>query len=775
MDFWETIEKDDFFKAFLEGADEGKIHEQISKGLLVADQLAKLSEGIGLLDKELMKQVTDHYEDLISQATCIEKLEDVLNVMQPHIQYLLVAVDRLSSKIVEPYNKIQCQTRMLNNLHATSDLLRRGVRISQLIKRLQNHIKAGPQELTKAAKVLSELDEMSSDVDLTHLEAIDKDLRLSRHHRADVDRQARQLLIDGLASQNQTQVENALLVFHNLGLLQNTLKQVMSSSKEMVASKLRAELDFHSLTQQLQPTSAPKKSGPGGPGRAPLVTPGKSAEFRSSLWGAIEKSLECVFVETKKAATLQKQLSSSSILTPHAKDIDSECSKFWDDVLKIFGEELSKASQSSIFIQQTLEGEYPKLIKQYLEMCNRMQAFNSQQKGSLFASGSAQQYTLNRKVVNSFENAYLARSMSRLFDPVNNMFTTEDGIPSHDSIDNLLRTVLNELTVSMVDSHLNKVVASNVANTIKLLCTKCEHQAVTGTDAIQFIEAPTSGQLLNASLVDILHYFTLQTKRRVGNINGLSSEASTIIFDALENCSSLAIAIIVPVVTAIESAVEAILLTMHNEDFSQNDDNKAEAPCSLYVKELQSFLSRVSSQYLTLFKWSEVVAESVKPAAERCLDLFVRLACLVRPLGSLGRLKLAADFTQMEMAIGFLSIPSELGRPYRMLRSLKPLLFQTPEDISKCPMLGDILPHSLVLTLLFAFGPNEMQSPHVSAGWSVKFYSNWLDENKSERKRLELIDGALQGYAKAVSASGKTSYHFVYPIMVELLQAGSAV
>ena len=181
--------------------------------------------GIGLLDKELLKQVTDHYEDLISQATCIEKLEDILNVMQPHIQYLLIAVERLNSKIVEPYNKIHSQTRMLNNLHATSDLLRRGVRISQLIKRLQTHMKGGPQELTKAARVLCELgnlnlvmgsecknkssfsiDEMSNDVDLTHLEVIDKDLRLARHHRADVDRQARQLLIDGLASQNHTQV-----------------------------------------------------------------------------------------------------------------------------------------------------------------------------------------------------------------------------------------------------------------------------------------------------------------------------------------------------------------------------------------------------------------------------------------------------------------------------------------------------------------------------------------------------------------------------------------
>jgi hypothetical protein len=85
------------------------------------------------------------------------------------------------------------------------------------------------------------------------------------------------------------------------------------------------------------------------------------------------------------------------------------------------------------------------------------------------------------------------------------------------------------------------------------------------------------------------------------------------------------------------------------------------------VKELQGFLSRASSQYLSLFKWADVVTEwfvtienrklilpanvfcSVKPAAERCLDLFVRFACLIRPIGTLGRLKLAADFAQVQI------------------------------------------------------------------------------------------------------------------------------
>jgi len=77
-----------------------------------------------------------------------------------------------------------------------------------------------------------------------------------------------------------------------------------------------------------------------------LVTPGKSAEFRSSLWHAIEKSLECVFVETKKALTLQKQLASSTTLAPHVSEVDAECTKFWDQVSVLLGDELARASQS---------------------------------------------------------------------------------------------------------------------------------------------------------------------------------------------------------------------------------------------------------------------------------------------------------------------------------------------------------------------------------------------------------------------------------------------
>ena len=67
---------------------------------------------------------------------------------------------------------------------------------------------------------------------------------------------------------------------------------------------------------------------------------------------------------------------------------------------------------------------------------------------------------------------------------------------------------------------------------------------------------------------------------------------------------------------------------------------------------------------------------SIQPICCRCIDLFIRHACLVRPLGEGGKLRLAADFAQMEMAISpFCKRVSDLGKPYRLLRAFRWVIY----------------------------------------------------------------------------------------------------
>ncbi|XP_027950310.1 conserved oligomeric Golgi complex subunit 5-like [Eumetopias jubatus] len=130
---------------------------------VIAEQLAKLAQGISQLDKELHLQVVARHEDLLAQATGIESLEGVLQMMQTRIGALQGAVDRMKAKIVEPYNKIVARTAQLTRLQVACDLLRRIIRILYLTKRLQGQLQGGSREITKAAQSLNELGKSSFD------------------------------------------------------------------------------------------------------------------------------------------------------------------------------------------------------------------------------------------------------------------------------------------------------------------------------------------------------------------------------------------------------------------------------------------------------------------------------------------------------------------------------------------------------------------------------------------------------------------------------------
>uniref|UniRef100_A0AAQ4QWX8 Conserved oligomeric Golgi complex subunit 5 N-terminal domain-containing protein n=1 Tax=Gasterosteus aculeatus aculeatus TaxID=481459 RepID=A0AAQ4QWX8_GASAC len=89
---------------------------QVIHHAVIAEQLAKLAQGISQLDKELHSQVVARHEDLLSQATGIESLEGVLQMMQTRISALQAAVDRIRTKIVDPYNKIVARITQLARL-----------------------------------------------------------------------------------------------------------------------------------------------------------------------------------------------------------------------------------------------------------------------------------------------------------------------------------------------------------------------------------------------------------------------------------------------------------------------------------------------------------------------------------------------------------------------------------------------------------------------------------------------------------------------------------
>lgn len=173
----EEFEKDELYHQFL--ADDCNIKAITSSAVqcaAVSEQLAKLSSGISLLDKALHHQVSNHYEDLLSQATEIETLESVLFAVHQKISCLLQSADKLRCKVVEPYENISSLTRKLMRLHVVCDYVRRIIRILRLSKRLRIHMSKIPPEFGKASNCINEIDSCLEEVDMSELEVIEPEL-----------------------------------------------------------------------------------------------------------------------------------------------------------------------------------------------------------------------------------------------------------------------------------------------------------------------------------------------------------------------------------------------------------------------------------------------------------------------------------------------------------------------------------------------------------------------------------------------------------------------
>lgn len=69
------------------------------------------------------------------------------------------------------------------------------------------------------------------------------------------------------------------------------------------------------------------------------------------------------------------------------------------------------------------------------------------------------------------------------------------------------------------------------------------------------------------------------------------------------------------------------------------------------MKELQGFLSRVAADYFRHFQCVDFMYESTESVAQRAIELFVRHASLLRPLGEGGKMRLAADFAQVRLEL----------------------------------------------------------------------------------------------------------------------------
>ena len=157
----------------------------------------------------------------------------------------------------------------------------------------------------------------------------------------------------------------------------------------------------------------------------------------------------------------------------------------------------------------------------------------------------------------------------------------------------------------------------------------------------QVIGSPTPAQLQNVVVVNRLSEARQGLEQMASQqASAIGQERVEVLLAAAREVDSQMVAACEPLLASVSDSVEAILLTMHKEDFSGEVGavSSPAPPCSLYMRELQvclqkvnltvcnsifdifqAFMERIAKDFLSIFTCNQFLATQLQPLAERTI------------------------------------------------------------------------------------------------------------------------------------------------------------
>lgn len=773
-----NFKQDRVFAAFL--GDSFNLQGTIASinNLPPAEQLAKIASGIEYVKHSISLLTSQNCEEFFQRTSKLEDLYQELQFIQVKSQNLAKTLDLIRSKLEVPYNQLLRQIALISRLQKTCDLLRKMLRIIHLSKRVYEcNLEAFKhehehtiylKEIVKVSQYINEVDLIiSSDEEklLFRLKLTKKDLTRIAEIKSSLILETDQLLATSLATPNgdSNVISTALQVFHNLGILNEKLNGLVSEKCTHISQTVNKSLSVRELKGVKQ-----------------NVHIGPNSALRTTLRNSVKSMLDSVashFNQVGQVIRLLKKRRdnfSQTLLIEFIDNKETILGTMWARVAQSMSSLITKQVNESAGLKQLIESDYPNVLLIFLDFWRAINQANE-------AEHIGTEKSL-RSIILNFESAYLSSSLSTLFDSVNRIFKDAKessksssskvvSVPSEKDVDTLIRCINHELSMASLDAMLIQSVCKNVFQTINLFMVKCENLTLVDGDSTQVIGSFTASQRHNSLIVHILSFFARQISASLASYKNIN-QVEVQLEKALASIDNLILTVFEPLINSIQDAIESILLTMYSEDYGISSSNKSDdVSCSLYMKEMQRFISRVSQDYLRQFAQSTVIEKRVSQMASTTIDAFLLYVSLLSPVSSVGRRKIAADMNQLELAI----VPicermGDLGRSYQILRAFKTLLPLTPEEISQSSVLGYPVPFYLILHFLISnYAPEELKTPPKYMDWSVTRYIKWLNSS-TDQQRVAMINDVLDSYVKQVRKSQKTTFAPIYPILVGILK-----
>ncbi|CAH8485585.1 unnamed protein product [Heterobilharzia americana] len=273
----------------------------------VSDVLCTIDNRIRELGGLIQQHVADNHVDLFKRASDIDKLQNVLQMVENRIQNLSVSISKVKKKIDDPHETLSSSVTHFRNLHITCSLLRNISRIATLMKRIQSRSK----DLCQSSMYMNEMEFLLNNMNWEGIHVLETYSRTLIQLREDMVSQSWDLVNSSYELSDQAQLATGLQVFYNLNMLMDVVHELATRWKTEFNSVLSNSVDIDSLTQRMR-TRQQIQQGTSGPGRASLsAVGGQAAAFHVAVWtsldGAIDKMEQLISRSRLLGITLMKQ------------------------------------------------------------------------------------------------------------------------------------------------------------------------------------------------------------------------------------------------------------------------------------------------------------------------------------------------------------------------------------------------------------------------------------------------------------------------------------
>ncbi|KAL1704556.1 Golgi transport complex subunit 5-domain-containing protein [Schizophyllum commune] len=753
----------------------------------LSGSLVSVKGGLSELEMSLEKlrtKVRLPYQSLQTNVTRLHKLQQASDVLRRTARFVVLA-RRLQGQMAEmqqskaektddtlaPIPSTPSRTTFASAADLEDDkeraISRAALSIAELVTLLDGPTTFGSTTTPNgvdgdASHQDTEEDLSTQKIHLRSVNAVATHIPFIEESRTTVTTEMENMVVAGLASLNQSLLASSLQTAYNLNVLPELVQSLISDLSLAVEERIRTTFDMTKISKDaLGKDASATQSNTQYRSRIRTEPTNLTApQWTAALWTRLESMIEemagcCIKVYTlEKVLKVKKDTVSQTVFLDEAmKLLETKPSvTFWTALSRSLEKHAKEACKGSTFLQQTLGGGYPRLLRLFHQFFAKIAVHTDT---VYIHSQQSTETILVLRALSTFEAFYLTRSTSKLNEAVGQAFKLTPGATEGT---NVARTVVNELDTARFDPLLVRAVAKNAAASLEMFVQRADNMVVRDRSALTLMgPACTPQQAANAQVATCLHH----CRARLAQLESEHIDAvCAALRPSIENMKRTYERVVDPLLAAIRRELAAIIARVHRFDFGRAQDPMSGGGASLYMKDLVEKLAFVKGEILSKFNVED------KPLwmlalAKYAIKVFVLHISIVKPLGESGKLQLTSDMAELEFGLSaFMSDGTSskrgvhlenIGDEYRMLRAMRPLLFLENAQLAS-PVYTTGLPPLIVLHHILVRSPVPL--PHTLHGWQEAEYVRWVDEH-TEEEAWTLVESGLSHWEQVSAAEGK--------------------